>query len=116
MEKKPELRLSGECMICTQDIPEGAKALPKSDPRFVGNAFRLNESSDSGNYHELQVKPDMEFFEHEGVPYARVKTASQVVCTQGHRHDPVPVPEGTYAFRTQLVYDPFEARLRAVAD
>lgn len=103
----------GECVIRQIDeLPRGLK------PVKPANGYvRIAESEVTGNHHQVLVKDkDVEFFERDGVLYAKVNEPTTVGCVLKERHDDCVLPVGLWEFKKAQEYDPLEQELRNVAD
>lgn len=103
----------GECVARQiKKLPENLN-LVKPENGYV----RIAESEVTGNHHQVLVKDkDIEFYEKDGVLYARVNEPTTVGCVLKERHDDVVLPVGIWEFRTAQEFDPLEQELRSVAD
>lgn len=59
---------------------------------------------------------DIEFYERDGVLYAKVNEPTTVECVLKERHDDCVLPVGYWEFKKALEFDPLEQELRSVAD
>lgn len=111
MDKK--MLFHGECVIRQiHKLPKDLKPV-KAKNGFV----RIAESEVTGNHHQVLVKDkDVEFFERDGVLYAKVNEPTTVECVLKERHDDCVLPTGIWEFRKAVEYDPLEQELRSVAD
>lgn len=108
-----QMIMHGEC-VCTQidKLPNGLKPI-KAENGYV----RIAESEVTGNHHQVLVKDkDIEFYEKDGVLYAKVNEPTTVGCVLKERHDDVVLPIGYWEFKKAQEFDPLEQELRSVAD
>lgn len=103
----------GEC-VCHQidELPEGLNLIkPKN------GYVRIADSEVTGNHHQVLVKDkDIEFYEKDGVLYAKVNEPTTVECVLKERHDDCVLPVGFWEFRKAQEFDPLEQELRSVTD
>lgn len=111
MNKK--MLFHGECVITQiNELPEDLKQI-KSKNGFI----RIAESEVTGNHHQVLVKDkDIEFYEKDGILYAKVNEPTTVECVLKERHDDCVLPIGIWEFRKAVEFDPLEQELRSVAD
>ena len=103
----------GECVINEIDqLPEG---LTEVAP--VNGYVRIAESEVTGNHHQVLVADkDVQFYEKDGVLYAKVNELTKVNCVLKERHDEVELPVGIYEFNKALEYDALTEQMRYVVD
>lgn len=105
----------GECtlkQITENELPKDLKPV-KANKGYV----RIAESEVTGNHHQVLVKDkDVEFYEKDGVLYARVNEPTTVGCVLKERHDDCVLPIGIWEIKKALEFDPIEQELRNVAD
>lgn len=103
----------GECVI--RQISKLPKGLKPVEPK---NGFvRIAESEVTGNHHQVLVKDkDIEFFERDGVLYAKVNEPTTVECVLKERHDDCVLPKGIWEFKKAVEFDPIEQGLQSVKD
>lgn len=107
----------GEC-VCTEITKqkfekqtEGLTQLEKNDYQIIA------ESEVTGNHHRVLTKDkDIEFYEIDGVLYAKVNTPTEINCVLTERHDTVELPTGYWEFQKATEYNPFERVSKRVAD
>lgn len=104
----------GECVLRQIDkLPEGLKPIEPDKNGYV----RIAESEVTGNHHQVLVKnKDIEFYEKDGVLYAKVNEPTTVGCVLKERHDDCVLPVGYWEFKKAQEFDPLEQELRSVAD
>ena len=103
----------GECVLRQiKTLPKGLKLI-KPENGYV----RIAESEVTGNHHQVLVKDkDIEFYEKNGVLYAKVNEPTTVGCVLKERHDDCVLPVGYWEFRKAQEFDPLEQELRSVTD
>lgn len=103
----------GECVA--RQIDELPKDLKPVKPE--NGYVRIAESEVTGNHHQVLVKDkDIEFYERDGVLYAKVNEPTTVECVLKERHDDCVLPVGYWEFKKAQEFDPLEQELRSVAD
>lgn len=104
--------LHGEvCIIGDATIPADAKPITLSE-----SYLKLADSETTGNHHVIDTAPGIDFLESGNRRFMRNSVPATVRCVHADRHDQITLEPGCYEFGTQLEYDPFEARMRAVRD
>lgn len=103
----------GECVLRQIDkLPEGLKLIEPQN-----GYVRIADSEVTGNHHQVLVKDkDIEFYERDGVLYARVNEQTTVECVLKERHDDCILPVGFWEIKKAQEFDPLEQELRNVAD
>jgi hypothetical protein len=108
--KKNEVILHGECMIFKSEIPISAKK------KVTGKTFKIADSELTGNHHLVETPVGVDILEDKNRIFMNASIPTEVKCVDKERHSTIEIPAGTYEFGTQQEYDPFQARLRNVAD
>jgi len=99
-------------MVFPSVIPSNAKKKQVNGPYLI-----VAPSETTGNHHVVDAGPGVMFFEDEkGTIFMENKVETNIRCVMADRHDTKKLAPGTYEFGSQLEYDPFEARLKKVAD
>lgn len=103
----------GECVIRQiEKLPEGLKLITP-----VNGYVRIAESEVTGNHHQVLVKDkNIEFYERDGVLYAKINEPTTVGCVIKERHDDCVLSVGYWEFKKAQEFDPLEQELRSVAD
>jgi hypothetical protein len=110
--KKNEVILHGECMVFPSKLPINIKR-----KQIKQNYVIVAPSESSGNHHIVDVFNGVDFYEDDkGTLFMKNSVETNIRCVQADRHDTITIPAGTYEFGSQQEYDPFAARMRAVAD
>lgn len=107
------LIMHGECVISELDnLPTGITPMELNDDYVI-----IAESEVTGNHHRVTVKDkDIEFFERDGVLYAKVNEPTTIGCVLKERHDDVELPVGYWQFKKAIEFDPLSKQNRFVYD
>jgi hypothetical protein len=106
--------LHGEAMIISRkSLPSNLKRKDMSGEPY----YKIADSETTGNHHVLELHSGVEIFEGEnGKVYASASEPFNVKCVHQDRHSTATFPAGNYEFGPQQEFDPFQARLKNVAD
>lgn len=102
----------GECVIREiEQLPQGLNPVEPKNGYVV-----VAESEVTGNDHRVKVNGLIEFYEKDGVLYAKVLKETTVGCVFKERHDDCIITPGIWEFNKAVEFDPIEQELRSVAD
>lgn len=108
-----KMMFHGECVIRQiSKMPEGLNRVTPEN-----GYVKIAESEVTGNHHQVEVKnKDIEFYEKDGLLYAKVNEPTTIGCVLKERHDDIPLPVGFWQFSKAVEFQPFKRTLQSVLD
>mgnify|MGYP001353405197 FL=1 len=110
--KNQKIHLHGECIISSiEKLPANVKPL-KVDKGYLVVA----DSETLGNYHVIDNKQGVQFYQNDEVRYLVANIETEVRCLHEGRHDRIKLEPGVYQLGIQQEFDYFEMASRNVRD